>query len=111
MARVLGEAAEIQQLFLLESLPLVSLQPITVIIGTNFIPSVRPNFSNLTVGRNYQIQVSGDLLNWTNRGTFTATAASMEWPQWWNLEAWTNSSLGIGEPFVPYYFFRIRTAR
>jgi hypothetical protein len=43
----------------------------------------------LSVGTNYQLQVSGDLNTWTNQGSvFTATNASMIYPQYWDVANW-----------------------
>jgi hypothetical protein len=42
-----------------------------------------------TLGTNYLLQVSGDLNNWTNHGSaFTATNASMIYPQYWDVDNW-----------------------
>jgi hypothetical protein len=52
--------------------------------------AVRPSFSNLQVGLQYQLQVSGDLLNWTNQGSaFTATNAILSYPQYWDVDNWS----------------------
>ena len=59
----------------------------TVQIG--LIKAVKPSFSGLSVGTNYQLQVSGDLNAWTNQGTaFTATNTSMIYPQYWDVANW-----------------------
>lgn len=62
---------EVQELFAYESGPRIDL-----------IKIVQPSLSNLTVGTNYQLQVSTRLNTWTNSGTaFTATNSSMVYPQ------------------------------
>ena len=36
-----------------------------------------------------QLQVSSDLLHWTNQGTpFAATKTRMSYPQYWDVEDW-----------------------
>jgi hypothetical protein len=75
--RVLS-AAEVQQLYQLESAPQLSV-----------IKAVKPSFSTLWLGTNYQLQVSGDLNTWTNQGSpFTATNTSMDYPQYWDVDNW-----------------------
>lgn len=67
---------EVAQLYAIESGPRVDL-----------IKAVKPSFSNLTLGTNYQLQLSGDLSTWTNQGSvFTATNASMVYPQYWDVD-------------------------
>lgn len=69
---------EVQQLYVYESGPRV-----------NLMKAVKPLFSNLTLTTNYQLQVSGDLSNWTNQGSsFTATDTSMIYPQYWDVDNW-----------------------
>jgi hypothetical protein len=71
-------SSEIQQLFALESGPRLSL-----------IKAVKPSFSNLILTTNYQLQVSGDLNNWTNQGsTFAATNSTIIFPQYFDVENW-----------------------
>lgn len=71
-------ASEVQQLYVYESGPRV-----------NLIKAVKPAFSFLTVGTNYQMQVSSDMNTWTNGGSpFTATNTSMVYPQYWDVENW-----------------------
>jgi len=51
--------------------------------------AVKPTFSDLLLGTNYQLQVSGDLTSWMNQGpVFTATNATMIYPQYWEVENW-----------------------
>jgi hypothetical protein len=70
--------SELQQLHDYESGPRVAL-----------IKAVKPLFNNLTLGTNYQLQLSGDLTTWTNQGSpFTATSISMIYPQYWDVENW-----------------------
>lgn len=53
------------------------------------VKAVRPSFSNLTTGLNYQLQVSGDLNTWTNQGSaFAATNSTMVYPQYWDVDNW-----------------------
>jgi hypothetical protein len=53
--------------------------------------AVKPSFSNLWLGTNYQLQVSADLINWTNQGSaFTATNANMVYPQYWDVGNWNS---------------------
>ena len=71
-------ASEVQQLYAYESGPVVPL-----------IKAVKPSFCYLSLGTNYQLQVSGDLSNWTNQGSaFTATNTSMVYPQYWDVDNW-----------------------
>jgi hypothetical protein len=70
--------SEVQQLYEYESGPRVGL-----------IKAVKPSFSNTMLGANYQLQVSGNLNNWTNQGSvFTATNTSMVYPQYWDVDNW-----------------------
>jgi hypothetical protein len=70
--------SEVQQLFVYEFGPRV-----------NLIKAVKPSFSNLTLTTNYQLQVSADMNTWTNQGSaFTATNASMVYPQYWDVDNW-----------------------
>jgi hypothetical protein len=51
--------------------------------------AVKPAFSDLLPGTNYQLQVSLDLKTWTNQGSaFTATNVSMVYPQYFETENW-----------------------
>jgi len=55
----------------------------------SLVKAVKPAFSNLALGTNYQLQVSADLNTWTNQGaTFTATNTSMVYPQYWDVDNW-----------------------
>ena len=70
---------EVQQLFTFEYGPMIGL-----------IKSVKPSFSNLSVGTNYQLQVSGNLSTWTNQGSaFTATNINMVYPQYFDVDNWS----------------------
>jgi hypothetical protein len=72
-------AVEVQQLFVDESGPQVTL-----------VQAVMPSFSNLSLGTNYQLQVSGNLNSWTNQGAaFTATNSTMIYPQYFNVSNWS----------------------
>ena len=56
---------------------------------TALAKAVKPTFSNLMVGTNYQLQVSADMSTWTNQGSaFTATNTSMIYPQYWDVDNW-----------------------
>ena len=55
----------------------------------NLIKAVTVNFSNLSIGTNYQLQVSTDLNSWTNVATpFTATNSFMTCSNYWNVSDW-----------------------
>jgi hypothetical protein len=70
--------SEVQELYQYEVGPIVTL-----------IKSVKPSFSNLTISTNYQLQVSTDLVNWTNSGSpFTATNSSLVYPQYFDVPNW-----------------------
>jgi hypothetical protein len=69
---------EVAQLYALESGPSV-----------DFVKIVKPCFSHLWVGTNYQLQVSSNLETWTNYGDpFTATNSTMIYPQYFEVENW-----------------------
>jgi hypothetical protein len=75
---------EVAQLYAYESTPPNSSFTNGLVIG--LIKSVRPSFSNLNVGVNYQLQVSTDLNTWTNQGSvFSATNSSMVFPQYFDV--------------------------
>lgn len=58
-------------------------------LQTGLLKAVKPSFSDLLIGTNYQLQVSSDLNNWTNQGTaFIATAPTMVYPQYWDVQNW-----------------------
>lgn len=64
----------------------------------SLLKAVKPSFTNLLVGTNYQLQVSGDLNTWTNHGAaFTATNTSQVYPQYWDVDNWGS------------LFFRLKT--
>ena len=51
--------------------------------------AVKPSFSYLLLNTNYQLQVSSDLINWTNQGAiFTATNSSMVSTQYFDVPNW-----------------------
>ena len=55
----------------------------------NIHKAVYLDSSNLTVGSNYQFQVSSDLVNWTNQGAaFPATNSYWRATNYWNVENW-----------------------
>ncbi len=69
---------EVQQLFALESAPIVNIQK-AVYLTSN----------NLWAGSNYQVQASSDLINWTNQGSvFTATNSNWQSTNYWNVSDW-----------------------
>lgn len=75
-------ASGVQQLYQYESVP--HLVPVV-----SLIKAVRPAFASLAVGTNYQLQVSTDLVNWTNKGSpFTATNSSMVYTQYFDVSNW-----------------------
>lgn len=81
-------ADEVAELYEIESGPRVDL-----------IKAVKPSFSGLYVGMNYQLQVSTDMSNWTNYGDpFPATNSAMVYPRYWDMDNWGK------------LFFQIKTA-
>ena len=70
------------------STPFVYLSsPLGVQIG--IIEAVVPTFTGLSVGSNYQLQVSTDLMTWTNQGSaFTATNPSLTNSQFFSVTNW-----------------------
>ena len=73
-------ANEVAQLYVVESVPRVDL-----------VKAVKPVFFYLTVGTNYQLQISGDFNTWTNQGAvFTATNSNMIYPQYWDVDNWNS---------------------
>ena len=69
---------EVAQLYALESGQSLSL-----------IKAVTLQDYNLAVGSNYQIQVSSDLINWTNQGfVFTATSSYWQSTNYWQVANW-----------------------
>jgi hypothetical protein len=61
--------------------------PLGLQIG--LLKAVKPSFSDLLIGTNYQLQVSGDLSTWTNQGSpFAATSVNMTYPQYWDVDNW-----------------------
>jgi hypothetical protein len=68
------------------SLDFINIQSLPVI---SLIKSVKPSFSYLALGTNYQLQVSSDLITWTNQGSaFTATNSNMIYPQYFDVNNW-----------------------
>jgi hypothetical protein len=54
------------------------------------IKLVEPSFTNLSLGTNYQLQLSTDLKTWTNTGAaFSPTNSSMVYPQYWQVDNWS----------------------
>lgn len=65
----------------------------------SLIKAVKPAFSFLVVGTNYQLQVSTDLVTWTNQGApFPATSSNMVYSQYFDVDNWSQ------------LFFRVTTA-
>jgi hypothetical protein len=53
------------------------------------VKAVKPSFSDLRLGTNYQLQTSGDLITWTNQGSpFTATNPVMVYPAYFDVDNW-----------------------
>jgi Concanavalin A-like lectin/glucanases superfamily len=74
--------SEVQQLYAYEYA--IEFEPIV-----SLLRAVKPSFAYLVPGTNYQLQVSGDLINWTNQDLpFTATNTSMTWPQYFDVDNW-----------------------
>ena len=73
--------SEVSQLYAIENGPLIGLQKF-----------VQPTLSNLLLNTNYQMQVSGDLITWTNQGSVfhTATNNNMTFPQLFNVNNWNS---------------------
>jgi hypothetical protein len=71
---------EVAQLYAIESGPRVDLNK-----------AVKPSFFSLSLGTNYQMQISGDLNTWTNYGAaFMATNTSMVYPQYFDVDNWNS---------------------
>ena len=71
-------AAEIQQLYAYDSGPRITLFQLQN-------PAFLPLLYNLSLGTNYQLQLSADLKAWTNEGSvFTATSNSMFFPRYFD---------------------------
>jgi hypothetical protein len=67
---------ELHQLYTFEGGPRVSL-----------LTAVKPMLLNLATGTNYQLQLSGDMVTWTNHGSpFVATNASMKYSEYWDAD-------------------------
>jgi hypothetical protein len=55
------------------------------------IKAVKPSFLNLSLGTNYQTQISTDMRTWTNYGVaFTATNTIMVYPQYFDVDNWNS---------------------
>lgn len=69
---------EVTRLYAIESIPIVSVRK-----------AVYLDSCNLWVGTNYQVQVSSDLINWTNFGAvFTATNFYWRSTNYWDVANW-----------------------
>ena len=74
-------ASEVQQLYQIES----HAQSVTL----SLVKAVKPAFSSLLPGANYQLQISADMNTWTNHGApFTAISSTMAYPQYWDVDNW-----------------------
>jgi len=61
--------------------------------------AVRPTFSNLYVGTNYQLQATTNLGTWSNQGAaFVATNSSMAYPQYFNVTNWNQLYFRLVSP-------------
>ncbi len=55
----------------------------------DLIKAVKPAFHDLSLGTNYQLQVSADMFTWTNSGApFSPTNTNMIYPQYWDVDNW-----------------------
>lgn len=71
-------ASQVAQLYAIESSPTLNVRK-----------AVYLDSSNLLVGTNYQVQVSSDLVNWTNFGaSFTATNSYWRTTNYWDVANW-----------------------
>ena len=71
-------ANEVAQLYAFEGYPPLALKK-----------AVYPEAYSLTVSSHYQVQVSSDLLNWTNYGApFTATSPYWRCTNYWDVDNW-----------------------
>ena len=71
-------ANQVAQLYAFESTPILNIRR-----------AVYLDSSNLWVGSNYQVQVSSDLVNWTNSGAaFTATNSYWRSTNYWDVANW-----------------------
>src|ERR1017187_1881343 len=78
---------EVAQLYAIESAPILNVRK-----------AVYLDSSNLMAGTNYQIQVTSDLINWTNFGAvFTATNSYWRSTNYWDVANWNQ------------LFFRLKT--
>lgn len=71
-------ASEVQQLYLIEAPAIINIQKAVYLTSPN-----------LKVGTNYQLQVSTDLINWTNSSdVFTATNSTWRSTNYWDVANW-----------------------
>jgi hypothetical protein len=79
---------EVQQLFAYESAPII-----------NICKAVYLTSENLHPGTNYQLQVSSDLVNWTNSGSvFTTTTNVWASTNYWNVDNWNQLFFRLQQP-------------
>jgi hypothetical protein len=68
-------------------------------LGTQIglVKAVKPVFANLLVGANYQLQLSTDLINWTNQGSpFIPTNPVAAFPQYFDVTGWNQLFFRLG---------------
>ena len=79
--RIYGRAlscGEVAQLYALETPPIINIQKAVYVTS-----------DNLWTGTNYQLQMSSDLINWTNQGSvFTATTNYWRSTNYWDVANW-----------------------
>lgn len=82
-------AGEISALYAFESVP----EPGP---SVNIHRAVYLTATNLLVGKNYQVQTSTDLVNWTNSGpVFTATNTLWQPTNFWDIENWQHLNFRV----------------
>jgi hypothetical protein len=69
--------------------PTILIYPPTLNWQVGLIEEVLPTFTGLSLGADYQLQLSGNLITWTNQGSpFTATNNTMVYPQGFAVSNW-----------------------
>lgn len=83
--RIYGRALssnEVAELYAIESAPYLRIHKAVYLTS-----------ESMQAGRNYQLQVSTDLTNWTNSGAvFTATNSNWRSPEYWDVGEWDRMS-------------------
>ena len=60
-----------------------------IVPSVALVKAVKPSFSNLTLGANYQLQATLDLTTWYDQGLpFTATSPNMDYPWYYDVANW-----------------------